>query len=80
MRRLGTGHWTVPVGRSAKHETDDLKRRVFHVAKNKSFQYRELKKIHRIFAHPAPEKMELLLRDAANNEKGILKKIKKVYE
>ena len=46
----------------------------------KKKQYPELKKLHRVFGHPTPEKLSALLKTAGEFDKQVEKKLERIFK
>ena len=82
LKDTSSGHYIIPVGKSLHSDEDKIEivKKIFHIAKTKQFQTRELRKLHRSFGHPAPDKLNQVIKDAGEMDSGVMKKIKKIYK
>ena len=82
LNTTSSGHWTLPLGKSINKEEDqkEVVKKIFMITEKKVFQKRELKKIHRIFGHPTPDKLRQLMADAGTLDNGVLAKLKRIYK
>ena len=48
--------------------------------KDKEFQFKSLKKIHRKFGHPSTDKLSKVFKGAAIDDKNIFKKLERIYD
>ena len=80
LKRTDSNHLAIALSKRAEEDKDELMKRVFKVKKVKKFQFKELKKIHRIFGHPRPEKLEKIFKDSGIEDKSIMKKIGRIFE
>ena len=80
LKRTKSNHLAIALSKRAEEDKEELMRKVFKVKKAKKYQFKELKKIHRIFGHPRPEKLEKIFKDSGVEDKSIMKKIGRVFE
>ena len=80
LDRTKSNHLAIALSKRPEVDKEELLRRVFKVKKVKKYQFKELKKIHRIFGHPRPEKLEKIFKDSGLEDKGIMRKIGRVFE
>ena len=75
-----SNHLAIAMTKTTKQDKDDLIRRVFQVRKVEPYQYKELKKIHRVFGHPRPDKLEKIFKDAKIEDQKIQDDLKKIFD
>ena len=50
----------------------------YKLQKIEKFQYKELKRLHKVFVHPNTEKVKKLLKNAGNEDTNVNKKLDKI--
>ena len=79
LKRTKTDHLAIALSKRPEEDKEDLLKRVFKVRTTQKYQFKELKKIHRVFGHPRPEKLEKIFKEAGLDDKNIMKKIGRIF-
>ena len=78
LKETNGGHLALPLSKDPEEDKEELFKKICLIQKNPTHQIRELKRLHRVFGHPRPERIRSLLEDAGMLDPGILKKLSKV--
>ena len=57
------GHLSLAPTKDPEDYQEELANKIFMIKKNKGHQLKELRKIHRVFWQPRPERIQSLLKD-----------------
>ena len=60
LKETEQGHLTFPMAKNIKDNVDEFVKHIHIVRMKKKYGMKDLKKIHRIFGHPTPEKVAKL--------------------
>ena len=78
LKETKGGHLALPLNKDPEENKEEFLHKIHLIQKNQSHQIRELKRLHRVFGHPRPERIQALLKDAGMLSEGLLKKLSKV--
>ena len=73
-------HLGLKLTKDIEEDSEEFVKKVLKVKKMKKKQYPELKKLHRVFGHPATERLSKLLKSAGELDKIIEKKLEKIFK
>ena len=80
LKETDQGHLTFPMAKNIKDNVEEFVKHIHMVRLRKKYGMKDLKKIHRIFGHPTPEKVAKLMKDAGEDDPVIIKILKRIHE
>ena len=80
LKETSDGHLGYPLTKSVDENREEIVKKVLMIRKQKGCQVRELKKVHRTFGHPTPEKLTSLLIDSGIDDDKLKKRLEKIYK
>ena len=78
LKETEGGHLALPLTKEPEENREELLKKVYCISKNKTHQTRDLKRIHRVFGHPRPERILSLLKEAGMLDEGLSTKLTKI--
>ena len=61
-------------------DKDEAIQKLFLMKKEKTYNMKELKKLHRVFGHPTEEKLNKLMKDSGIDDPNISRILKIIHE
>ena len=80
MEETSSGHLVIDLGKNLKKDKEEAIKQLFLMKKNKQYNMKDLKKLHRVFGHPSEEKLKILMDDAGIEDPNISRILKKIHE
>ena len=80
MEETSSGHLVIDLGKNLKKDKKEAIKQLFLMKKNKQYNMKDLKKLHRVFGHPSEEKLKKLIDDAGIDDPPISRILKKIHE
>ena len=80
MEETSTGHLVINLSKDLKKDKDEAVKELFLMKKNREYNMKSLKKLHRVFGHPTEDKLKKLMDDAGIEDPNISRILKRIQE
>ena len=80
LKRTQSNHLALAMSKTTQDNREEFIKSIYAVSKEDKFQFKSLRKIHRIFGHPRPEKLRKIFEGAGEDDKSITKKLERIFE